>query len=315
MKVGLWLTARHAPGRSPEAHFAALLEQVALARSAGFGMVSSGQHYLSPRLQTMPLLARLAADAGEMEMATSVLLLPLHNPVAVAEDAATMQVLLDGRFVLGVGLGHDRAERVAFGITDADAVPRFEASLEIMRRVWSGDGRPVVGRDFSLPERSAPPVGRPPRVWIGGNSPAARRRAAASDAAWFPSGLSVDALVRDQSELDQLVHGAGGHVPCDRPVGLWLHVSETDAAARVVARQVGHLQTDQSDRPGTIIGSAERCLGALREYRDAAGCSHVLLRVEVPGMTQRDVMRRIELLGTVVLPALASDGTTLPARS
>lgn len=307
MKIGLWLTARHDPGRPPTEHFAAMRAQVALARAAGFGMISSGQHYLSPRLQTFPLLARLAAEAGDMELATSILLLPLHNPVAVAEDAATMQAITDGRFMLGVGLGHDPAERTAFGVSGDDVAARFAEAIDVMRMVWSGDGRPFVGRFFALPERPAGPPLDAPGLWVGGNSSAARRRAAGLGAAWFPSSVAVDGLAEGRADHERLVDELGTRPPTDRPVGLWMHIDETDELARDAARRAGHLRDGRHERPGYVIGSPEHCVQALLAYRDQARSSHVLIRLEVPGLAQAEVLRRIERIGTSVIPQLGAE--------
>ena len=308
MKLGLWLTARYAPDRSAIAHVAAMREQVALARDAGFGMISSGQHYLAPRLQTFPLLARLVQDAGDMEVATSILLLPLHQPVAVAEDAATMNAMLGGRFVLGVGLGHDPAEQAAFGVARHDVAPRFDEAIEVMRRVWAGDARAYDGRYFALPARDAGLAGAdPPRLWVGGNSERARQRAAASGAAWLPTGSHVDGVSAGRQDVLRRAAGLGAPPPGDAPAGLWVHVDTTEERAQAAARRAGHLRPGQTSRPGFAIGTPETCLQTLRDFRDRAGVTHLLCRLEVPGMDQADVLRGIDLLGSAVIPALASD--------
>jgi alkanesulfonate monooxygenase SsuD/methylene tetrahydromethanopterin reductase-like flavin-dependent oxidoreductase (luciferase family) len=85
------------------------LAQVQAAREGGFDLVVLGQHYLSTpfqELQTFPLLARLAAEAGTMRLGATVLLLPLLNPVDVAEQVATLDVICEGRVICGVGLGY-----------------------------------------------------------------------------------------------------------------------------------------------------------------------------------------------------------------
>ena len=86
-------------------------------------------------LNTSQYLARLAAETGEMELATSVVLLPLLNPVQLAEDAATINAITGGRFILGVGLGHQADERQAFGIAPEDVVPRFDEAMANARAI------------------------------------------------------------------------------------------------------------------------------------------------------------------------------------
>jgi alkanesulfonate monooxygenase SsuD/methylene tetrahydromethanopterin reductase-like flavin-dependent oxidoreductase (luciferase family) len=308
VKLGLWLTARYAPDRTPEAHMAAMREQVALARDAGFGMISSGQHYLAPRLQTFPLLARLIEDAGDMEMATSVLLLPLHHPVAVAEDAATMNAMVGGRFVLGLGLGHDDLEQAAFGVAARDRSPRFREAVELMRHIWAGDGRAYRGQYFNVPARdAAPATSDSPRLWVGGNSGWARERAAVSDAAWLPTGLDIDTMIAGRDDVRRRVAEIGASPSRDSPAGMWVHVDTDEQRAQEAARRAGHLRAGQERRPGYAIGTPQTVLETLDALRERAAVTHLLCRIEAPGMDQRDVLRRIDLLGSAVIPALSAE--------
>jgi hypothetical protein len=83
---------------------------VRLARDRGWDSLFSGQHYLNEgnnkQLQMVPLLARLAAEAGEMTIGLGILLLNLHNPVYTAETVATLDIIARGNFIFGVGLGY-----------------------------------------------------------------------------------------------------------------------------------------------------------------------------------------------------------------
>jgi alkanesulfonate monooxygenase SsuD/methylene tetrahydromethanopterin reductase-like flavin-dependent oxidoreductase (luciferase family) len=89
--------------------FAEMVEQAQAARAAGFSGLTSPQHHLVGPLQyfqPLPLLARLAAEAPEMELIPGIILLALHHPVAVAEELATLDVISGGRLVAGFGLGY-----------------------------------------------------------------------------------------------------------------------------------------------------------------------------------------------------------------
>jgi len=305
MKLGLWITARFGRDCSFGEHFEHLRDQVRLARDGGFDLISGGQHFLGPRLQTMPLLARLAADAGEMELATAVVLLPLHNPVDLAEQAATLDAMTGGRFILGVGLGHEAAERTAFGIAKEDVAGRFDEALEVMERVWAGDGRPFQGRYFALPELKLGwriPYPRP-RIWIGGSSDRAFQRALRLRRPWFPSELDLDGVAAryDAAAADE---GTRAAIASDRPVGLWCHIAETDDAALADATRLGHVDPARPNWPVSLIGSPATIAAGIEAYRRRVGATHVLLRVELPGMRQPEVMRRIELLAEHVVPAV-----------
>src|ERR1700716_169888 len=101
-----------------------------------------GQHWMShPTVwpAPIPFLARLAPETGSMRIKTSVLLLPLLNPVELAENVATLDHLTHGRLTLGISIGYRDVELAAAGLSRRDRVARLEESLRTMKRLWSGD--------------------------------------------------------------------------------------------------------------------------------------------------------------------------------
>src|SRR5438093_9065103 len=108
----------------------------------GFAWVSIGHHWGShPTVwpQPVPILARLAPETGDLRLKTSMLLLPLLNPVDVAENVATLDHITHGRLVLGVAIGYREKELEGAGLTRKDRVPKLEESLHVMKRLWSGE--------------------------------------------------------------------------------------------------------------------------------------------------------------------------------
>src|SRR5207247_10941887 len=89
--------------------------------------------------QPIPLIARLAPVTGTMLLRPSVLLLPLYNAVEMAETVATLDHICHGRLVLGLAIGYREAELQAAGLTRRDRVPKFEESVEVMKRLWTGE--------------------------------------------------------------------------------------------------------------------------------------------------------------------------------
>ena len=165
MRFGLFVSAQHPVGDDSVARVREHLEQVRLARDSGFDSVFAGQHFLSEpfqMLQPIPLLARLAREADGMRIGAGILLLPLLNPVEVAEQAATLDVLTEGRFVLGVGLGYRAEEDSAFGLGER-RVRTFVDKLEIVRR--------LPATTASLGVLSVPVVGIVASVLILGERP------------------------------------------------------------------------------------------------------------------------------------------------
>ena len=123
-----------------------------------------------------------------MTVGGNILLLPLLNPVHVAEEAATLDVLSGGNFVLGVGLGYREGEFGAFDVSLKERAPRFAESIALMRKLWTEDRVTFQGRFYSVQDHgiSLKPhrPGGPP-VWIAGLVEAAVKRAARIGDAWL----------------------------------------------------------------------------------------------------------------------------------
>src|SRR5213594_4551078 len=142
MKIGFHLTPFWSPtDRGATRIIDEAIRVVAAAARMGFAWVSIGQHWIShPTVwpQPFPMLARLAPETGQMRLKTSVLLLPLLNPVDVAENVVTLDHITHGRLDLGVAIGYRERELEAAGLGRKDRVPKLEESLAVMKRLWAG---------------------------------------------------------------------------------------------------------------------------------------------------------------------------------
>ena len=144
MKFGMFVNPQQPRSEDPVKRFREVVEQARLAKEAGFDALAAGHHYLSPpyqSLQSLPLLARLAGEAPGMELCLSVLLLTMLNPVQIAEDVASLDIMSEGRVVFGIGIGYRAVEFEAFGMTSRDRVPRM-----LMARVGTGKRREGTSR-------------------------------------------------------------------------------------------------------------------------------------------------------------------------
>jgi alkanesulfonate monooxygenase SsuD/methylene tetrahydromethanopterin reductase-like flavin-dependent oxidoreductase (luciferase family) len=309
------------------------LEQVRLARAVGFRSIWAGQHFLSSpfgMLQTVPLLARLAAAAEGMTVGTAVLLLPLLNPVELAEQAATLDAIAGGRFVLGVGLGYRAVENDAFGV-GGDRGALLERKLDVVVRLLAGQAVKASGPGYRLDGVTlgvVPPA--PPPLWLAANADAAVRRAARLADAWLINPHTHLGELERQARLFREERARARRAPVDGlPVLKEVCVAETDAAALAAARP--HLARkyeayvawgQDAVLPGGdaldvawerlsaggrfVIGSPETCAAILREHVRRVGVREILCRVQWPGMPQEHVLRSIRLLGDAVAPALAA---------
>jgi alkanesulfonate monooxygenase SsuD/methylene tetrahydromethanopterin reductase-like flavin-dependent oxidoreductase (luciferase family) len=185
MKVGFHLTPFWSPtDRGATRIIDEAIEVVSAASRMGFAWVSIGQHWLShPTVwpQPFPVLARLAPETGSMRLKTSVLLLPILNPVETAENVATLDHISHGRLDVGVAIGYREKELETAGLTRKDRVPKLEESLALMKQLWSGEAVTFPGAytRVSVGRMGFAPYQKPhPPLEMGAQSEGATRRAA-----------------------------------------------------------------------------------------------------------------------------------------
>ena len=150
MRIGFHLTPFWSPAdRGATRILDEAIQVVAATARMGYAWVSIGQHWVSyPTVwpQPFPVLARLAPETGAMRLKTSVLLLPILNPVEVAENVATLDHLCHGRLDVGVAIGYREKELEIAGQSRSDRVAKLEESLALMKRLWAGEEVTFDGR-------------------------------------------------------------------------------------------------------------------------------------------------------------------------
>ena len=307
------------------------LEQFRAARDAGFDTYCWAHHYLIDpfqHFQPLPVLARLAAEPGEMKLATSVLLLPLLNPVDVAEQVATLDHICQGRFILGLGLGYRPEECEAFGTKMSQRAARNSEALELMVRLWTEEEVTHHGRYFHV--TGARPTARPyqkphPKIWLAGMSDRAVRRVGREGRILFIGPAQpYDTISRQielyHDELDQHGHSvpedmiilreffcAGSREEAldkartgfQRKYEVYGQHGLQGSDAELTSKVTGDLDTLIEST--FIIGSPHDCIEQLARYREL-GFTQVCLRLFYPGMSEREVLDHIELVGKEVLP-------------
>ena len=181
MKIGIFLATQWPEGADLGHAVGDLAAQVRAARDNGLASVWFGQHYLTgplQMLQTGPLIARLAPEGEGLTFGSAIYLVAMQNPVALAEEAASLDWITGGRFVLGAGMGYRAEEFEALGVPFAERIGRFAESLALMRRLWREPSVEHRGKHFSVPGLGASVLpkqpGGPPSCEA--NSSASRRR-------------------------------------------------------------------------------------------------------------------------------------------
>jgi len=180
-----------------------------LAEAAGFDSLWAGEHVVLPDPQVPPAplppaypmldpniaFAYLAAHTERVLLGTGIIILPQRNPLVLAKEMASLDVLARGRLVFGVGVGYLQPEFDALGIPFDDKGPRTLEYLAAMQAIWTQEQPAYHGRfvDFARVQAYPRPVqpGGPPVVF-GGHSPAAFRRAVCHAHGWYGFGLKLE---------------------------------------------------------------------------------------------------------------------------
>ena len=333
MKFGLGLAVQHRPDDDQAARFREHVEQVRLARAVGFSAVWASQHFLAQPFtyfQPIPTLARLAAEAEGMTLGTGVLLLPLYQPLDVAEQMATLDVITGGQTILGVGLGYRDDENAAFGVDPKSRVGRLVEGVDVIERLWMGEPVSYAGRYFQLRDvqLSLRPIQRPrPRIWLAANTDAGVKRAAKLADAWLMNPHTTLASLERQLALFHDTRRELGKPPVtDVPLIKECVVADTAATALADARpyleakyrayqrwqqdkalpegETFDLSFEELARDRFIVGDPARAVDEIERYRARLGVTELSFRVQWPGMPHDTVLRSIRLLGEKVLPKL-----------
>lgn len=155
-------------------------------------------------------ISAMAAVTTRLRFSTMVYILPLRNPLAVARVTGTVAVLSGNRVALGAGAGWMREEFDVLGVDFSTRGRRFDESIEVLRKLWSGQTVEHRGDHFEFPPlRMLPAPSQPVPIWIGGISRAALRRAARLGDGWLGSGQTPEDALALLAELARLRVEAG----------------------------------------------------------------------------------------------------------
>jgi len=201
-----------------------------------------------------------------LEFVTGVIILPQRQTALVAKQAAEVDLLANGRFRLGVGLGWNAVEYDALGKEFSNRGPRMSEQIPLLRRLWTersvtdaGPFEPVTGAGL------APlPLQQPIPIWIGGQSPPAYRRAGRLADGWFPQVTPGPKLDDARAIVDEAAHEAGRD---PATLGMEGRVSWTDAGIEKLVDQVGRWR--EAGASHLSINTMNAGLGAVGAHLDA----------------------------------------------
>lgn len=338
--IGIGLFTAQVPpgsGRTFEQEYREIIDLARLAETLGFDSAWVSEHHGSgdgymPSL--LPTLAAFAAATDHIKLGTGVMLTPFHNPLRLAEDAATVDLISGGRLILGLGLGWREEEFRMFGVPFKERVRRTVETIEVLRLAWSGERFSYEGKvlSFDRVKVTPPPFQRPgPPIWLGGSvEPAIRRAGRLADGYIRTRGGDVEKMRRDLQFLEQGAREAGkdgSAMPFAQLQNtfVWEGEDAWEVAGRYVPNQLGVYTGwdkggDTPDQDFLLIppeeatmrwltptGTPQEVVHALRPLVEAfAGRRefHLIVRLHYPGMDFDTASRAVELFAEKVLPAL-----------
>jgi probable F420-dependent oxidoreductase len=315
-----------------------------LAEECGFDTVTIGHHHFMPGNMSDPLtfLAAVAARTSTIRVGTGIFQQPVHNPLRVAEQVATIDQLSGGRVSLGVGLGWWPLEYEVQGSDFTQRGARMEEALRILKLAWTEEDSSYEGRAWSFPELTVHP--RPvqdphPPLWVAGVADAAVDRAARLGNAWLCG--PVQSLGKALSCLD--VYRASCRAAGTTPDWVlrryaWVGANRAQVMDEVLPEYVGGLmehwresveddaerdlfaRIDAGEKVSTadiaadrlLFGAPEDVIGQVERYRELTGCEHVhaAFGAGLPGAsakaslgTYTEIAEMIRLFGREVIPA------------
>lgn len=330
----------HYSGQSPEGDWESIyrktLEQAAEAETLGYDVLSVAEHHFLPDgwiPAPTVFLGALAARTDEIDLLTNIVILPLHNPIEIAEQAVVLDLLSGGRFHLGVAVGWRDEEFDAYGIDKSERVGRTVEGIQLIRRLFTERSVTYDGDIFQVDELDLMP--RPVQesipIWYGGQSEYAIRRSARMADAWSMSPIETRSELADSAETyrDALEEQGRSYEDVRKPLRREAYIAEDDETAWEEVGSsllyeyqdvygdyddIGHSFDSDGDTEEAIeelrehadgrfiIGGPETAIEELTRYREEVGIDDVIFRMHFPGLDPEKSGKSMRLVAEEVMP-------------
>ena len=320
------------------------IEQAVLAEELGYDHIWTTEHHFaedawSPSL--LPILSAVAMKTNRIRLGTFIIVLPLHHPVRVAEDAATVDIFSNGRLDLGVGLGYWLSEFASLGISRSERVSRMVEGIEIIQRCFTEDSFSFKGKHYDLRDVAlAPkPVQKPcPPIWISAMAEKSVARTARLgchlagsggvdlqqmyDAALKEYGRDPDdyniaqlravyvAPTREQAWDDVEQHLYYMMTTYDKRYKEADDLSWGDAVMSTpeipLPSKMRHDKNLSFFQAPLIIGTPEDAIAEIDRYRKESRVTHLVMWMQMAGLDPNKSKRSMELFAREVMPYFRS---------
>ncbi|MCS6927401.1 MAG: LLM class flavin-dependent oxidoreductase [Candidatus Binatia bacterium] len=308
------------------------------AEDLGYDTIWLTEHHFvedgySPSL--LPIAAAIAARTKKIRIGTFVLLLPLHNPLRVAEDAATVDIISNGRLDLGLGQGYRVDEFIGFNIPRKERGARLEEGTEVIRRAWTETRWSFEGKFYKFTNITLVPnvVQQPhPPIWLAARGPKSIARAARLGYHLMGTGgvdqqQMYDAALREygrrpeeyciaqfravfvaskrEKAWDDAEAGVHHMLTC---YGRWFteaHDLPGDTAYGIDIPPVGqlrHSNTAQLFGEPLIIGTPDDAIRLIEDYQQRTRLTHLVMAMPLPGVDPKKIAKSMKLFAEEVIP-------------
>ncbi|MEE3278433.1 MAG: LLM class flavin-dependent oxidoreductase [Pseudomonadota bacterium] len=273
-----------------------IVERARRARESGLDSLFVGDHHVTaaPYYQNSPVMGRLLAEWDDRDCG-ALYLLPLWNPVIVAEQTATLACIAQGRFILQCALGGEREQSEGMGVSHRHRRTMFEESVDLLRRLWTGETLDHDGHWQLRGARISPVPPGPIDIWIGATADVAIERAARLGDGWLGDPGSVFEATRHQ--LSVYREACEDHGVDEGAVALRRDVFIGQSATEANRRMEPYLGNYRGfDPKALIIGDVALVAERLNEYKEI-GFTDVLMRNI--SRDQDEALATIERMGRV----------------
>jgi luciferase family oxidoreductase group 1 len=339
MEFGTFLLLQSPSARPSQEIYARGIELAQAADTLGFRNVWLAEHHFSTYgylSRPVQLATYIAAKTTRLRVGTAVIVVPLHHPLVVAEEIATLDLVAGGRVDIGLGRGYQPYEFERLGLDLEESRARWEESVDIILRALGGRPFSYEGKFFRIPETSVfpQPVQQPhPPIWITAQSPASIEAAVRRGFNMLTGGFGVpvERMVEFRRIFDRLVAEIRPPRPLEVGVQRAVYVTDSEADARAAAEEArwnmrvtlslrnryerveggraipvpapNEPETDDLLDRFLVIGTPSTCIRQIQRLRDTVGITHFNSSFWFGDLAQGRVLRSMELFAREVIPA------------